>query len=57
MFDYYYIDHKNFNMIIIFLLSKLNSAIEVAALLTGMKYDDDTNSKLDDILPVKGLTS
>ena len=57
MFDYYYIDHKNFNMIIIFLLSKSNSAIEVAALLTGMKYDDDTNSKLDDILPVKGLTS
>ena len=56
MFDYYYIDHKNFNMII-FLLSKSNSAIEVAALLTGMKYDDDTNSKLDDILPVKGLTS
>ena len=57
MFDYYYLDHKNFNMIIIFLLSKSNSAIEVAALLTGMKYDDDTNSKLDDILPVKGLTS
>ena len=57
MFDYYYIEHKNFNMIIIFLLSKSNSAIEVAALLTGMKYDGDTNSKLDDILPVKGLTS
>ena len=57
MFDYCYIDHKNFNMIIIFLLSKSNSVIEVAALLTGMKYDDDTNSKLDDILPVKGLTS